>query len=159
MPAVVYPTATHYSEHLTRKELDCRCGCRTPPAIVVALTIYARSWEKIRAILGYAVTINCGYRCPKHNASLPGAALYSQHLYGKASDNSTGSEAGVIAIARAALQVPAIRGISIYNSAHGQFCHTDNRTGPRWLAVNGGRLATDQEPRFRRCLAAGRFVA
>lgn len=151
-----YPTNTHYSENLTRAEVACRCGCKMPAAIDKNLTVYAPAWQKVRVLYGHPMTINCGYRCPAHNATLPGAAKASQHLYGRATDNTPHdhSEAGVIAIAKAALAVPAIRGISIYETEHGCFCHLDTRTGPVWHGVNG---ITDPA-RFMRCIKAGHFV-
>lgn len=83
-----YPNRTHYSEHFSRRELDCRCGCRTPPAVAVNLAELAQYLEQLRALLGVPMHIHCAYRCPKHNAAIGGAPL-SKHRTGEACDFST----------------------------------------------------------------------
>lgn len=157
MAILGYPNKTHISPHLKRSEAYCRCGCVPPSNIVANMIAYSIAWEKVRAANGGTpIGVNCLYRCPKHNASLPGAAKASQHLFATASDNTPGggTMAELIKFAKAALTVPEIRGISIYEAAHGGFVHIDTRTGPKWFGVNG---ITD-EARFRRIIAAGKFV-
>jgi len=80
-----YPNATHYSKHFTRKELDCKCGCKTPWLIRRRLRKLSRRLETLRKRLGHGIGILSGYRCPAHNAAVGGAKL-SQHLYGRAAD-------------------------------------------------------------------------
>lgn len=68
------------SEHFSRHEFKCRCGCGyddVSPDLVTLL-------EKIRARFG-AVVINCGCRCPSHNQAV-GGVTGSQHLQGIAAD-------------------------------------------------------------------------
>lgn len=154
-----YPNATHISPHLSRKEAYCHCGCKPSAAILANMVAYSIVFEKTRAANGGTpVGVNCLFRCPKHNATLPGAAPRSQHLEAKASDNTPGKGtfADLVKYAMAALSVPEVRGISIYEAAHGGFVHTDTRSGPKWFALNGNTIS---EARFRRILAAGKVVA
>lgn len=154
-----YPNETHLAPNLTRAEMRCHCGCTMPPAVAANINAFAPAWQAVRTAYGRPMVINCGYRCPRQNAVVGGAKA-SQHLHGLAADcrGERNLEIEAIAIAKAALAIPAIRGICVYDNAHGTFCHLDTRPGPRWLAVNGGKLAGDQEGRLRRWIAAGRVV-
>lgn len=42
--------------------------------------------QNVREHFGVSVKVNCGYRCPVHNARVSGASKNSQHLVGKAAD-------------------------------------------------------------------------
>lgn len=159
-PPVVYPNDTHLSPNLTWAEMRCNCGkAQMTPEQVKNAIAYAKVWQKVRDKYGKPIHINCGHRCPTCNLRV-GGAKYSQHLYARAADcrgdNNTVEEA--ILIAKAALLVPEVRGVSVYGAGHGNFCHIDNRVGPRWYAVNGGYVAADGEARLRRWVAAGKEV-
>ncbi len=114
------------SEHFHADEFRCHCGCgqtRVDERLVAAL-------EELRAVIGVPIGINCGYRCPKHNAATPGAASNSQHVYGRAADvRAVGKSPDEVATA--AETIPAFRmgGIGRYKT----FTHVDVRNGPaRW---------------------------
>lgn len=81
---VSYPTATHYSKHFTRAELECKCGCAVPALVEKELTILAKGLERIRKQLG-PLSILSGYRCKTQNDKV-GGARNSQHLLGTAAD-------------------------------------------------------------------------
>jgi len=59
------------------------CPCckvlRTEPKLLYKLFA-------MRIILDRPIYIVSGYRCPKHNATVPGAHENSQHIYGQAAD-------------------------------------------------------------------------
>jgi uncharacterized protein YcbK (DUF882 family) len=135
---VTYPNATHYSEHFSRVELDCHCGCKTPLAVAQNLAILATHLEELRAIAGHALTPNCAYRCPKRNAEV-GGKPGSFHMQGKAADiNCAPTHTAVDTFARLAEKVPAFKaaGIGRYYDGHGFFVHVD--FGPRyWRGING----------------------
>lgn len=86
--------------------------------------------QMLRDLLGEPITVNCGYRCLKHNREL-GSKDTSQHRLGKAADitakNKTPGE-----VARKASEIPKFKcgGIGVYNT----FTHLDIReNGPaRW---------------------------
>jgi hypothetical protein len=121
---IEFPSATHYSEHFSRKELDCRCGCVTPPKIAKQLHLLALDLEKLRTLLGGSLGVLSGYRCPARNRAVGGASD-SQHMRGTAADLVVprGRQHEFVA---AAVKVPAFNhgGIGIY--AHGGV-HVDRR--------------------------------
>lgn len=69
------------SQHFTRAEFACRCGCGfdTVDADLLALL------ENVRDHFAVPVTINCGCRCPEHNRAV-GGEPQSQHMRGRAAD-------------------------------------------------------------------------
>lgn len=129
---MTYPNETNYSEHFSRDELRCRCGCETPPQVDANLGYLAVHLEQLRTIVGAPIRVNDAYRCPEQNARVGGAPK-SQHMQGKAADLDTGVLSNANFAARAA-QVPAFNngGIGMYPSQH--FVHVDYRgNGPaRW---------------------------
>ncbi len=83
------PTKSGPSPHLSWAELACHDTSRTPyPANwreSRAVTL-AAEFERIRAVVGAAITVGSGYRTPAYNRTLPGAARNSQHCEGRALD-------------------------------------------------------------------------
>ena len=134
-----YPTKTHYSEHFSRRELDCSCGCRTPAAVAANLVKLASYLEILRSLAGRPLGVNCAYRCAKRNA-LVGGAKGSFHLTGQAADLDCrkGGRAEVERLANLAEAVGGFKphGIGKYYEAKGLFVHVD--FGPRfWRGVDG----------------------
>lgn len=127
---MTYPNKTHYTEHFSRRELDCHCGCDAPPSVEKNLTALAIELERLRKQLGNVpLHINSGYRCPAYNKKI-GGAPQSQHMLGKAADLS-GRTVRPLQIRDAASVVPSFRagGIGLYDT----FCHVDIRpTIARW---------------------------
>lgn len=125
---IPYPNATHYSPNFTRKELDCKCGCKTPAGIERELAKLAADLERLRSALGHALGINSGYRCPARNRVVGGASR-SQHMSGKAADLAVprGLQDRYVA---AALKVPAFRGGGV-GEYPGGAVHVDRRG---WVA-------------------------
>jgi uncharacterized protein YcbK (DUF882 family) len=69
------------SENFTYREVACKC--REHGTLHAATLV---KLERLRAMLGgHPLTIISGYRCPKHNAAVGGAAD-SQHTRGRAAD-------------------------------------------------------------------------
>lgn len=69
------------SAHFDSTEFTCKCGCgadRVSPDLIKKL-------ESLHGILGRAVVITSGVRCPKHNAK-EGGKPSSAHLTGEAAD-------------------------------------------------------------------------
>jgi uncharacterized protein YcbK (DUF882 family) len=127
---MTYPNKTHYSEHFTRRELDCHCGCDAPPAVEANLAKLALSLESLRTRLGgVPLHINSGYRCPSYNARI-GGAKQSQHMSGKAADLS-GRSVSPAKIAQHAEMIPGFKHGGIGRYKH--FTHVDIRDGAaRW---------------------------
>ena len=89
--------------------------------------------------------MNCGYRCPEHNAAI-GGEPGSQHTLGKAADVTLYSAAGapltVMQMYLCAMKVPvfAAGGVGVYPEQ--RFIHVDVRgTMARWGKV-GGKYVT-----------------
>ncbi len=87
---------SHYSPHFKKSELDCGCGCDTPPHIAENLRELAGYLEIIRERIRQPITVSSGYRCPTHNRKEDGG-IYSQHLLGKAADLVTRLHPGSLA--------------------------------------------------------------
>jgi hypothetical protein len=83
-----------FEGHFSRRELmchgreqgHCNCGEETADYVVPRLLDLL---EQLRANIGGAIEISCAYRCPDHNAAIPGSAPNSQHIYGTAADVQT----------------------------------------------------------------------
>jgi uncharacterized protein YcbK (DUF882 family) len=112
------------SANFSRAEFACKCGCGFDTVDAELLDLL----EKIRAHFGRSITINCGCRCPAHNAAIePAGAENSQHLYGRAADIVVKDTPPPI-VHELAHQLGA-NGLGEYNS----FTHLDTRVGyARW---------------------------
>lgn len=80
------------SDHFTQDELTFsstaqRLGINNTPGadIIVNLQVLMDGLEQVRTLLGYAMHIDSGYRCPNLNAKI-GGAPNSAHMYGFAAD-------------------------------------------------------------------------
>ena len=69
------------SEHFSRSEFACRCGCGFDSISPELITVL----EDVRMHFGAPVKINSGCRCEKHNAKV-GGVPNSQHVQGIAAD-------------------------------------------------------------------------
>lgn len=69
---------------LTSSEFACKCSypeCRS----TIAHPDLIKAWGKFRSLVGKAVLVNSGYRCPRHNLEEGGRPL-SRHQLGQAID-------------------------------------------------------------------------
>lgn len=125
--APTYPNALRYSEHFSRVELDCKCGCRTPPGIERELAKLARDLETLRLDIG-SLGVRSGYRCAAYNKVVGGASK-SQHMSGKAADLvvPSGKQDRYVAAAK---RIPSFNGggIGVYPNGG---VHVDRRG---WVA-------------------------
>lgn len=127
---MTYPTSTNYSANFTRAELDCRCGCKTPAAIMTRLTELAIHLEELRAAAGAPLIVTSGYRCIKHNKAV-GGAKDSQHIQGIAADvRSLVKKPPEIYLAAESVDRFHAGGIGLYDG----WVHVDYRQGgpTRW---------------------------
>lgn len=84
--------------------------------------------QKIRSHFGKSITITSAYRTPTHNKAV-GGELYSQHLYGKASDIKVSGVSPKKVAAYAETLLKNKGGIGTYST----FTHIDVRgTKARW---------------------------
>lgn len=76
--------AVQLSKNFKSTEFDCHgkgCCSETPidPRLVEVL-------QNVRDHFGVSVNLNCGFRCPTHNAKVSGASKNSKHMLGQAAD-------------------------------------------------------------------------
>ena len=70
----------------SEREFACKCCGQLPPSMranIVALV--DNVLDPAREEFGGPVTVNSGYRCPKHNIAV-GGVVNSQHMKGEAAD-------------------------------------------------------------------------
>ena len=68
------------------KEFECRDGCQMPAEAQENIEALVENvLDPTRERYGRPITVNSGYRCPRHNAEVGGVAG-SQHLRGEAAD-------------------------------------------------------------------------
>lgn len=68
------------------EEFACRCCGRIPPGVRGNIeALVDNVLDPARRVFGGPVSVNSGYRCPKHNAEVGGVSG-SQHLKGEAAD-------------------------------------------------------------------------
>lgn len=82
----IYPKgkAVQLSPNFKSTEFDCKGNgcCNSTPVDEMLVKVL----QNIRDYFGIPVNVNCGYRCPKHNAEVSGASRTSRHMEGLAAD-------------------------------------------------------------------------
>lgn len=76
--------AVQLSKNFKSTEFDCngKGCCSATPIAAELVTIL----QNVRDHFDVPVSLNCGYRCPVHNAETKGASKTSQHMKGNAAD-------------------------------------------------------------------------
>ena len=116
------------TKNFASTEFDCHGqGCCSQTSIDDKLVGYV---QQFRDHFGKAVTINSGYRCPTHNASVGGASK-SNHMDGEAADIKI---KGItpLELAQYAESI-GIKGIGVYSWG----IHIDTRTS-KYFWYDGG---------------------
>lgn len=76
--------AVQLSKNFKSTEFDCNGkGCCSETPIHTDLV---KILQQVRDHFGVSVNLNCGYRCPEHNAKVSGASANSWHMKGYAAD-------------------------------------------------------------------------
>lgn len=110
------------SEHFSEGELSCHC-CGGFPENGIDDNLLSLL-EDVRNAVGEAITVNCVYRCPSHNAEV-GGVPNSQHVLGTAADvDVTSLSISVDQLADIAVSLNA-DGVGRYDN----FVHMDVRDG------------------------------
>lgn len=69
-------------ENFSESEFECLCGCGKAD-----MKPEFMSWlQQIRVMLGVAMTISSGYRCPDHNSMVSSTGRHGPHTTGMACD-------------------------------------------------------------------------
>lgn len=112
------------SQHFSRKEFACKCGCGFDTVDVDTLKLL----EEIRKFFMAPVTINSACRCYDHNKKV-GGSKRSQHLMGRAADITIKGVTPMAVSQLAETLLMGNGGIGTYNT----FTHIDTRTDKaRW---------------------------
>ena len=141
------------SAHLTWGEIACKDTAKTPyplkwrtdPNRLPKLT---NAFEVVRDYFRMPIRINSAYRTPTYNRTLPGAALHSQHMQGRALDMvpPTGVPLrefydAIVSMAQTRdVGIRYVRGYPTDDPAAG-FVHMDVRPSTRLIVVWGGERA------------------
>lgn len=85
-PIKMYPKGkvVQLAKNFKSTEFDCNgkgCCSETPIS-----TDLVKILQQVRDHFGVSVNLNCGYRCPVHNAKVKGASKNSKHMEGIAAD-------------------------------------------------------------------------
>ena len=78
-------------KYFKMSEFACRDGCLMPASARENIEALVEAvLDPAREKFGKPITVNSGYRCPRHNAAV-GGVHNSQHMRGEAADVSAGS--------------------------------------------------------------------
>ena len=78
-------------KYFKMSEFECRDGCPMPASAKENIEALVEAvLDPAREKFGKPITVNSGYRCPRHNAAV-GGVPGSQHMRGEAADVSAGS--------------------------------------------------------------------
>ena len=78
-------------KYFKMSEFECRDGCPMPASARENIEALVEAvLDPARERFGKPITVNSGYRCPRHNAAV-GGVPNSQHMRGEAADVSAGS--------------------------------------------------------------------
>jgi uncharacterized protein YcbK (DUF882 family) len=112
------------SEHFSRSEFECSCGCGFATVDVELIKLL----EEVREHFGKPITVNSSARCALHNEAVGGAAG-SKHKLGIAADIVVKEVAPVGVYAYINETYPDKYGLGLYN----HFTHVDVREDKaRW---------------------------
>lgn len=110
------------SEHFSRYEFACKCGCGMDTIDVETLGLC----EQVREHVGVSLIPNSGCRCEAYNEAV-GGSVGSQHLQSRAVDLPVPDPKEVYGWLCA--KYPKQYGFGVYDT----FVHVDSRPGPvRW---------------------------
>lgn len=105
------------TEHFTRAEMACRCGCGMIP------TAEFMAWlQNVRRTFDHPMPITSGARCRTHNAAI-GGAEQSAHMDGLAADVAVAGTAALRLIGAAILW--GVKGVGIKQHGGEHLVHLD----------------------------------
>lgn len=106
--------------HFTEKEMQCKCGCKGLPK-----PEFMERLEKLRVVLGFALPVTSGYRCPEYNAAISDTGFDGPHTFGLAADiAAVGPRARLIVYGACALGFTGI-GVKQKGEHSSRFIHVD----------------------------------
>lgn len=146
--------ATQLSKNFKSTEFDCNgknCCNETPinPELINVLQI-------VRNHFGVSVNINCGYRCPEHNARVRGASKTSKHMDGIAADITVkGVHPYQVARFLETLDFKGRIGCYTWNDSGNGFVHVDVRGKNSRAIYTENNTAYDTVDKFSQTVKKG----
>jgi len=118
------------SPHFSTTEFDCKCHYPECKETLIDMNLVEKL-DTLRNKLGKPVSLDCAYRCPRHNAEV-GGVVNSEHIKGIAADiNAAAMNIEPADLAKICEEV-GFDGIGTYPTKH--FVHADTRGAPaRWV--------------------------
>ena len=116
------------SEHFSKLELQCQCGCETCEMDA----LFLERLEAVRKAFSKSMPVTSGYRCSNHpieKAKLHGDSQKptGMHPQGRAVDVAV-SGADALTLIQIALQ-QGMKGVGVCQKGTGRFIHLDDRDG------------------------------
>lgn len=128
------------TKNFSAKEFRCECGgkyCCGYPAAMNASVL--KNLQKVRDKYGKPITITCGLRDKKYNASLSGSVSNSRHLQGKAVDFYQSGSTDTVQHRKSLIKY--LKKLPKHNYSYGNGCSS---TGASVNAANmGNAIHTD----------------
>lgn len=120
------PDHSDHSEHFSRAELQCHCGCGK--ALMDAK--FLAKLEELRVAYGKPMTVTSGYRCPAYNSKIAHTGINGPHTTGQAIDiQICGEEAYQLLLLAMQFGFSGL-GIGQRGLIDGRFMHLDNLSCP-----------------------------
>lgn len=106
--------------NFTPEEFCCKCGCGQ----VLMDDDFMRDLQVLRDIVGFALRINSGYRCPEHNNAVSGTGLTGPHTTGAAADIGVDRQ-NAHKVLQTAFSM-GFKGVGVAQKGSGRFIHLDS---------------------------------
>jgi uncharacterized protein YcbK (DUF882 family) len=106
-----------------RSEFVCSCGCdraEMSPAFMDRL-------QRVRSVMGEALVVSSGYRCPEYNARISSTGRNGPHTLGKAADIAVQGDKAHRLLKHAMQH--GFTGIGVQQKGDGRFLHLDTLGG------------------------------
>ena len=129
---------------MIKGKIVCRCGCNSGALTKGIISLLDNFKELLPR--HYDLIITSGYRCLKHNSSLPLASPKSQHLVGNAIDCYCPDldVLGFFAVCRHLDGFEKL-GLGVYETEKGYYLHIDKRGyKARWHYSGGQKVPIDE---------------
>jgi zinc D-Ala-D-Ala carboxypeptidase len=111
------------TEHFTRAELTCKCGCGMLPELGFMVKV-----EKLRTMYSRPLVVSSAARCPKYNMAVSKTGQDGPHTTGRAIDFSIyGAEA--LHLVKIVTSTALFTGLGINQKGPDRFVHVDDLPG------------------------------
>lgn len=106
-------------KNFSKSELQCKCCGEFP-----VNELFMDRLQKLREAVGFALPINSGYRCPKHNAEVAATGDDGPHTTGRAVDIAVDRGKAFMVLSRAINL--GFTGIGVSQKGQSRYIHLDD---------------------------------